>query len=122
MSEKVQKAIRKEAKKRLDEQLKTMQPQQQPQQTQINILQELDQFLFSCELLTGEKPSTITLTDVAYNAYVQMVQNNAESLGLKPGFKNDEPTFRGIKIVKRSPIVVPTPQETAQISTPEPTN
>lgn len=107
MSGKVQKNLRKLAREELD---KRMQPNQQPQQTrQINILVELQQFITSCQLLTGEMPASITMTDAMYNAYIQTVQGNAEDLGLNPGFKTGEPIFLGVKLVKKSPLIVPNP-------------
>lgn len=117
MSGKTEKAIRKLAKKELE---KRMQPNQQPQQTQqINILAELEQFIGSCNLLTGEMPASVTLTDGMYNAYIQTVQNNAESLGLNPGFKTGEPTFLGVKLVKKSPLIVPPPSASTPPAEPK---
>lgn len=106
MSGKVQKQLRKLAKKELEE-IKNRMPQDQ-QQKQINVIATLENFIQLVMLLTGEKPTSLTLTDVMYNMYVQAVLENAEAFGLKPGFKEDEPTFIGIKLIKKSPIIVPT--------------
>lgn len=100
MSGKVQKQIRKLAKQELE---KRMQPQRQ----QINIIAELQQFIASCELLTGEKPTSFSLTAPLYNLYVQTAQENAEVLGLNQGFRTEEPTFMGVKLIKKSPLIVP---------------
>lgn len=108
MSGKTDKAIRKLAKKELEKRMNPNGQPPQPQQRQINILDELVKFITSCEILTGEKPASITLTDAIYNAYIQVAQNNAEDLGLNPGFKTGEPTFLGVKLVKKSPLIVPT--------------
>lgn len=91
------------------------QPQPQGQPRQINIIAEIEGFIMACELLTGEKPASITLQETMYNMYIQTVQNNAEALGLNPGFKTGEPEFRGVKMVKKSPLIVPT---TAEITPP----
>lgn len=113
MSQKTAKAIRKLAKKELQN-MQPNQPQQQPRP--INIIAELEQFVVSCELLTGEKPASIVLTDTMYTLYVQTAQRHAESLGLNQGFKTEEPTFMGVKLVKKSPLIMP---EQPQIVTPE---
>lgn len=107
MSGKVEKQIRKLAKKELEKRMKPNQQLNPQQQKQISILAELEQFIFSCELLTGEKPASIMLTEVMHNAYVQTVLNNAEAFGLNPGFKTGEPIFMGVKLVKKSPLIVP---------------
>lgn len=102
MSGKTEKAIRKLAKKQLSEQ--RMNPNQPPQ---INIIAELEQFVVSCQLLTGERPATLTLTDAMYNLYVQVVQKNAEAFGLNPGFKTEDPMFMNVKLMKKSPLITP---------------
>lgn len=105
MSGKTTKAIRKLAKKQLE---KRMNPNgQQIPQRQINIIAELEQFVVGYQLLTGEKPTSITLTDAMYNLYVQTVQKHAEAFGLNPGFKTTDPTFMGLILLKKSPIIVP---------------
>jgi len=118
VSGKTEKAIRKLAKQELE---KRMQSNGQPPQRQVNILDELVKFITTSEILTGAKPDSITLTDAVYNAYVQTAQNNAEDLGLNPGFKTGEPTFLGVKLIKKSPLIVPA---APSIVTPptEPTN
>lgn len=104
MSGKREKAIRKLAKEELQKRMDQPQPQNQ---TALQILQYLEQFIQLCLVLTGEKPSSITLTEVMYNAYIQESQRHAEVLGLKTGFKTDEPVFNGVKLVRKSPIEVP---------------
>lgn len=104
MSGRTAKAIRKLARKELE---KTMNPNAQSQQRQISIVAEIEGLIAAFELLTGEKPTSLTLQETMYNMYIQTVQNNAEALGLNPGFRNDEPTFRGVKINKKSPLIVP---------------
>ena len=88
--------------------LNNMNPNGNPQpQRQINIIAELEQYVSSYQLLTGEKPTLIVLVDPLYNLYIQTVQKNAEAFGLNPGFKNDEITFMGTKIEKKSPLIIP---------------
>ena len=116
MSGKVQKQLRKLARQELEKRMNPNQPPQ-GQQRQINIIAEIEAVIVGLELLTGEKPASITLQETMYNMYIQTVQNNAEALGLNPGFKGDIPTFRGVKIEKKSPLIVP---PTPPIATGEP--
>lgn len=107
MSGKKQKLLRKQAKKDLLKELDRMQPNQ-PQQLGLQIINFLEQFIQLCITLTGEKPQSLALTDAMYNAYIQESQRHAEVLGLKTGFKDEEPVFMGVKLVKKSPIIKPT--------------
>ncbi len=63
--------------------------------------QHLENYISLHVILTGAKPETITLTPVVYNWFIQEAQRHADTLGLNPGFKNDEPVFNGIKILKK---------------------
>lgn len=113
MSGKVQKQIRKLAKQELE---KRMQPNQQPQKPSgIQIISALEEFIQLSIVLTGEKPSSISLTEIMHNMYVQEAQRHAETLGLNPGFKTEEPTFLGVKLIKKSSLIMPS---TVNISTP----
>lgn len=103
MSGKREKAIRKLAKGELQNRME----QQQQNQSALAILQFLEQFIQLCITLTGDKPTAVTLTDVMYNAYIQESQRHAEVLGLNTGFKNEEVSFNGVKLVRKSPIEVP---------------
>lgn len=110
MSGKKQKLLRKLARQEL-EKIKTMQSNSNPNpQIGLQIISFLENFIQLCVTLTGEKPATITLTDAMYQAYIQESQRHGEILGLKPGFKEEEPTFNGVKLVKKSPIINPTQQ------------
>jgi len=104
MSQKTEKAIRKLAKQELEKRMNPNQPQEQ-NGPGLQIIQFLENFIQLCIGLTGEKPTSLTLTDVMYNAYIQESQRHAEVLGLKTGFKDDEPSFNGVKLVRKSPIV-----------------
>lgn len=108
MSQRKEKALRKLARKELNDLRSKHMDHPQPQnQNALQILQYLEEFIQLCLVLTGEKPSSITLTEVMYNAYIQESQRHAEVLGLKTGFKTDEPIFNGVKLVRKSPIVAP---------------
>jgi len=72
----------------------------QEQQAQFSF-QHLEQFIALSVLLTGMKPAIITVTDNFYNWFIQETQRHAETLGLKPGFKDDIPMFNGVKIEKK---------------------
>ena len=107
MSGKVQKQLRKQAREELE---KIMQSTQQPKRQQdlgLKVISALEDFIQLCTVLTGEKPNAITLTEAMYNSYIQESQRHAEVLGLNPGFKTEEPTFLGVKLVKKSPLIVP---------------
>src|SRR6185503_21255187 len=100
MSGKTEKAIRKLAKEELEKRMNPNQPPQKP--AGIEIIAALENFIQLCTVLTGEKPSSILLTEIMYNSYVQESQRHGEVLGLKPGFKDDEPMFNGVKLNKKS--------------------
>lgn len=116
MSGRREKEKRRLLKERQAQLLATMNPNQT--NPGLQIIQYLENFIELSNALTGEKPTSITLTDVMYNAYVQESQRHAEVLGLKSGFKDDQPVFNGVKLLKKSPIVIdsgnntPPPAET----------
>lgn len=115
MSGKTAKAKRKLLKEKQKAFLHIMEQrnEQQPQaQLGIQVINFLENFIQLYVTLTGEKPASITLTDVMYNAYIQESQRHAEILGLNPGFKSD-PMFNGVKLEKKSPLVVPEGTKTA---------
>ncbi len=117
MSQKTEKAIRKLAKQELEKRM--VQNQQAPQPPAgLQVITSLENFIQLYTVLTGEKPKSITLTDIMYNSYVQESQRHAEVLGLKPGFKDEIPVFNGVKLEKKSPIIVPegTPSSTPTVS------
>lgn len=62
---------------------------------------QLETYVQLSQFLTGKKPETIELVDSFYNWYVQEVNNQAEAMGLKPGFKDDKVTFLGIPLTKK---------------------
>lgn len=106
MSGKKQKILRKLAREELE---KRMNPNGQRQQSiEVQVIRFLEEYIQLSISLTGIKPTAITLTDAMYNSYIQESQRHAEILGLKPGFKDDQPLFSGVKIEKKSPIIVPT--------------
>lgn len=70
-------------------------------------LSHLESFVAFHMAYCGKKPESITVLDDVYNWYIQEINNHAESLGLKPGLAGEDPTFLGIKLLKKSPVVVP---------------
>jgi hypothetical protein len=68
---------------------------------------QLETYVQLSQFLTGRKPDTIELVDAFYNWYVQEVNNQAEAMGLKPGFKDDKVTFLGIPLTKKVTIATP---------------
>ncbi len=107
MSGKVQKQLRKLARQELEKRMDQNKPQ--PPNPGLQIINFLENFIQLSVQLTGEKPTSIILTDVMYNAYIQESQRHGEILGLQPGFKTGEPEFSGVKLEKRSPLIVPPP-------------
>jgi hypothetical protein len=112
MSGKQNKLLRKEARKILEQRMQN--GQAQPQYS----FQHLEQFIALCQMLTGQKPTTITLVDSFYNWFIQETQRHAETLGLKPGFKDDQPVFNGVKIMKKTEIVKPDLQTIQKVNNP----
>lgn len=82
----------------------------QQQESQYSF-QHIENLIALLKLLTGEKPASITLTESYYNWFIQEAQRHAETLGLKPGFQNDQPIFAGVKIEKQTPKIAVTPTE-----------
>ena len=68
---------------------------------------QLETFIQLSMFLTGKKPEKLELVDRFYNWYVQEVNNQAEAMGLKPGFKDDKVTFLGIPLTKKVTIATP---------------
>jgi hypothetical protein len=77
------------------------------QQLGLQIISFLENYIQLCVTLTGDKPTSVTLTEGMYNSYIQESQRHGEVLGLKPGFKDDAPVFMGVKLEKKSPIITP---------------
>lgn len=71
-------------------------------------LQQLETYIQLSVYLTGEKPTSITLNPNIYEAHVQTINNQAEAMGLKPGFKDDKVTFLGIPLEKKVSIATAT--------------
>lgn len=77
------------------------QQQRMQQREEIYSFKHLESFISLCELLSGVKPASISVTESFYNWFIQEAQRHAETLGLKPGFQNDQPVFLGVKIEKK---------------------
>lgn len=110
MSGRREKEKRRLLKAKQVELLQHMKPENQNPRNQdlgIQVINFLENFVQLHTTLTGVKPESITLTDVMYNAYQQEALRHSEVLGLKPEFKSEEMSFNGMKLLKKSPLIVP---------------
>lgn len=94
MSHKIAKRLRKE--KRMEDQNK-----QSPYS-----FQQLENLIILSVIFTGKKPASLELTPTCYNWFIQEAQRHAETLGLKPGFANDQPVFDGVLLTKQGPAII----------------
>ena len=101
MSQKKSKILRREAKKILEKRMQNGQPQK-PQYS----FAQLENFIQLYTFLTGIKPQQIELTPQIYDMHVQESQRHSDTLGLNLGFRNNEPTFLGVRLIKKTPIEV----------------
>lgn len=53
------------------------------------------------QIVTGEKPKSLTLTPEFYNWYIQNSQQLAEAYNFNLGFKNDKVIFNGVELIKK---------------------
>lgn len=63
-------------------------------------LEYLNQYIALCMLMTGEKPTVLSLVPDYYTWYVQETQRMADILGLELGFRGGKPLFQGIPVEK----------------------
>lgn len=62
---------------------------------------QLENYIGLHNLLTGEKPKEVVVTEQFYTWYTQECQRHADTLGLNLGFRTETPEFAGVKIVKQ---------------------
>lgn len=97
----------KKVRKYIKNYLETKEPMNPSNQEIQYSFKQLETFIQLSVFLTGKKPEKIELVEGYYQWYAQEVLNQAEAMGLKPGFKDEQMTFLGIPLEKKVTILTP---------------